>query len=159
MDLILKWSFSIAFSNWKLNKIAWWQDCNAMQSWRYSSCRSMQINQKSGDKKASKSKPVLNYSPTIINQVNDLLDLKCKITLNPFTSICILLFVTKGFISMACMCAVCWIFGSVRSSKSGNLRLSVPVRPSQSVICNLHLSDSFTGLYAMLSLSLEPGGA
>ena len=54
-----------------------------------SSCRSMQINQKSGDKKATKSKPVLNYSPKIINQVtllNDLLQMKCRITLSPFTS-------------------------------------------------------------------------
>ena len=34
---------------------------------------SMQISQKSGDKKGTKSKPVLNFSPKIINQVNDLL--------------------------------------------------------------------------------------
>ena len=59
-----------------------------------SSCRSMQINQKSGDKKATKSKPVLNYSPKIINQVtllNDLLQMKCRITFNPFYihSLCI----------------------------------------------------------------------
>ena len=139
MDLILKWSFSIAFSNWKLNKIAWWQDCNAMQSWRYSSCRSMQINQKSGDKKASKSKPVLNYSPTIINQVNDLLDLKCKITLNPFTSICILLFVTKGFISMACVLCAEFLAPSEALRVVISVCLSLSVHPSQWYVIFIYL--------------------
>lgn len=99
-----------------------------MQSWRYSSCRSMQINQKSGDKKASKSKPVLNYSPKIINQVNDLLELKCKITLNPFKSICILLLVTKGFISMACVLFAELLAPSEAKGVAITVRLSV--RPS-----------------------------
>ena len=89
-----------------------------MQSWLYSSCRSMQINQKSRDKKATKSKPVLNYSPKIINQVtlNDLLEVKMKITLIPWSIIpwitncqepwlqCIIIVsVSKSYHTMACL--------------------------------------------------------
>ena len=116
-----------------------------------SSCRSMQINQKSGDKKATKSKPVLNYSPKIINQVtllNDLLQMKCRKTLNPFTSsLCI---------KYEGMFAVCQTFISVCNFTSAHSRMASDWPPRHNTGCWLaNPPHAHVWTYLMWELELQ----